>query len=311
MATVERHLIKNLGEALKKMLDGQNPALRKAAKEIAVQYQHKKYEQSTAKEVEGPSTSLSTSTANRALLFQEVKSFLDEEYSSRKIAKKLQIGRNTVNKYRYLDYYPAKNLHINQLSSVLPYKEYLAKRWEKEERNKKQLWREISEIGYKGSPGSVYRFFEKLPKDVETIPVPELEIKNWRPSKIKYLLCKKSSDLSKEEKHFLNVLFKHCPEAKQARQMALNFCSIFEKKEAHLLLGWIIAAKNSGIASLRNFAFGLERDYAAVEAAATYHWSSGQVEGQVNRLKMIKRQRYGRAGFDLLRKRVVNHHASG
>ena len=142
MATVERHLIKNLGEALKKMLDGQNPALRKAAREIAVQYQHKKYEQSTAKEVEGPSTSLSTSTANRALLFQEVKSFLDEEYSSRKIAKKLQIGRNTVNKYRYLDYYPAKNLHINQLSSVLPYKEYLAKRWEKGERNKKSNYGE-------------------------------------------------------------------------------------------------------------------------------------------------------------------------
>lgn len=93
--------------------------------------------------------------------------------------------------------------------------------------------------------------------------------------------------------------------------MALDFYHIFEKKEAHRLPEWIRQAKESGIAALKRFATGLESDYVAVEAAAIYPWSSGQVEGQVNRLKMLKRQMYGRAEFDLLRKRVVNYQDSG
>jgi transposase len=74
---------------------------------------------------------------------------------------------------------------------------------------------------------------------------------------------------------------------------------------------WIETAKNSSIAAWKNFASGLERDYAAVEAAATHQWSNVQVDGQVNRIKMIKRQMYSRGGFELLRKRVVSNYPSG
>ena len=61
----------------------------------------------------------------------------------------------------------------------------------------------------------------------------------------------------------------------------------------------------SGIPSMKNFANGLLKDYDAVKAAVSLNWSNDQVEGQVNRLKNIKRQMYGRAGFKLLRKRVL------
>jgi len=64
-------------------------------------------------------------------------------------------------------------------------------------------------------------------------------------------------------------------------------------------------ASRSEIAELRTFATGIKRDQAAVQAALTYSWSQGQVEGQVHRLKLLKRQSYGRAGFDLLRHRVL------
>ena len=66
-------------------------------------------------------------------------------------------------------------------------------------------------------------------------------------------------------------------------------------------------ALESGLAPLKNFAKGLQQDYDAVKAAVSLKWSNGQVEGQVNRLKNIKRQMYGRAGFQLLRKRVLMH----
>ena len=60
-----------------------------------------------------------------------------------------------------------------------------------------------------------------------------------------------------------------------------------------------------GVKKLHSFALGLRQDYDAVKAALTYDWSNGQVEGQVNRLKAIKHQMYGRANFDLLRQKVL------
>ena len=69
---------------------------------------------------------------------------------------------------------------------------------------------------------------------------------------------------------------------------------------------WLAAVERSGCGELWSFASGLRQDEAAVSAALTEAWSNGPVEGQVNRLKTIKRQMYGRAGFDLLRARVVN-----
>jgi transposase len=62
---------------------------------------------------------------------------------------------------------------------------------------------------------------------------------------------------------------------------------------------WLLAAEQSDVPELQRFAAGLRRDYAAVNAALTLPWSNGQVEGQVNRLKLLKRQMYGRAGFEL------------
>ncbi len=68
---------------------------------------------------------------------------------------------------------------------------------------------------------------------------------------------------------------------------------------------WLAEARACGIGAVETFAAGLERDGAAVRAAPTEPWSSGQAEGQINRLKMLKRQSYGRASFDLLRRRVL------
>ena len=68
---------------------------------------------------------------------------------------------------------------------------------------------------------------------------------------------------------------------------------------------WLAAARTCGASAIATFAVGLEADGAAVRAALTRPWSSGQAEGQINRLKLLKRQSYGRASFDLLRRRVL------
>jgi transposase len=72
------------------------------------------------------------------------------------------------------------------------------------------------------------------------------------------------------------------------------------------LTGWLDEAESSGVAEFESFADALKRDHEAVKATLSCERSNGQTEGQINRLKMIKRQMYGRANFDLLRARVLH-----
>jgi transposase len=85
-----------------------------------------------------------------------------------------------------------------------------------------------------------------------------------------------------------------------------RFGEMVRQRQAEMLPKWLSDAKESEMAELRSFAAGLERDGAAVKAGLEMEWSNGPVEGQVQRLKTIKRQMYGRAKFDLLRRRVPN-----
>jgi len=90
-----------------------------------------------------------------------------------------------------------------------------------------------------------------------------------------------------------------------AYQLSQAFVSMLSERRGNDLDEWLIQAQHSGIAELKSFAQGIRRDYAAVHAAFTSPWSNGQVEAQVNRLKVQKRQVYGRAKIDLLRRRVL------
>ncbi len=93
-------------------------------------------------------------------------------------------------------------------------------------------------------------------------------------------------------------LLDDCPEAKLVQSLAQQFIAIIRERKADALEEWMTNAAASGLAEMRGFVTGLQRDVAAVTAALTSEWSNGQVEGQVNRLKLIKRTMYGRANFD-------------
>jgi len=80
---------------------------------------------------------------------------------------------------------------------------------------------------------------------------------------------------------------------------------MLRQKQHEMLDCWLEQAHKSGIAEMRRFALGIHRDYDAVKAAIMLPWSQGQTEGQVNKLKTVKRMMYGRAGFALLRQRLL------
>jgi len=77
-------------------------------------------------------------------------------------------------------------------------------------------------------------------------------------------------------------------------------------REGNRLEEWLIQATNSGLPELQSFVHGIEQDQAAVQAGLTSSLNNGQVEGHVTKIKLIKRMMYGRAGFPLLRQRVLH-----
>jgi len=96
-----------------------------------------------------------------------------------------------------------------------------------------------------------------------------------------------------------------CPDVIELRQMALAFRAALTGGDAAKLRLWIEGARRCEYGPVVRFAYGLRKDLLAVSAAVEASWRISQVEGQINRLKMIKRQMYGRAGFRLLRARVL------
>ena len=112
--------------------------------------------------------------------------------------------------------------------------------------------------------------------------------------------------LKDEEKETVELLRRLSPEMARAQELALSFVEVVKERRADGLRKWLVNAQRSGVAEFVSFANGITSDFQAVKAALEYEWSNGQVEGQVHRLKLIKRQMYGRGKLDLLRARVLD-----
>lgn len=154
----------------------------------------------------------------------------------------------------------------------------------------------------------MYRYTRHLPQDNERQIVAKMvqaKVEVWSSRKAARLISKHADSWTDEEKKYLETFFKLCPSAEKARKIALEFQDMMKQKKPELLDSWIEDALNGDVENLKRFAQGIKQDYDAVKAALTLIWSNGQVEGQVNRLKTLKRQMYGRAGFKLLRKRIL------
>jgi transposase len=116
------------------------------------------------------------------------------------------------------------------------------------------------------------------------------------------MLMSEPDKLDAEEFRFTTALLELPRPIAQAVDLAKSFSTMIKQGLADQFDGWISAAEDSGFKGL---AWSFRQDVEAVHAALTLPWSTGPVEGQINRLKVVKRTMYGRAGFDLLRSRVM------
>ncbi|MER7467244.1 transposase, partial [Streptomyces sp. NPDC097981] len=103
----------------------------------------------------------------------------------------------------------------------------------------------------------------------------------------------------------LKQLLSRCPELEAVADCVRTFAQMMTERRGNDLDSWLTRAEHTGLKPLRSLARGLRQDFDAVTAGLTLEWSSGRVEGNVNRVKRIKRDGYGRAGFDLLRRQIL------
>lgn len=294
------HLLRNLSDALLRLLEKHANALRLAAKQVQGNMVSSERETVTVPVTAGPPT-------RRQFRFNEVKRLVAEGYSQRLIARRLHLGRNTIRRYVALDELPRYPLRGPRPSAITAYVPYLETRWTEGCHNSRLLWEELRQQGYSGSYSSVRRFVQRYRTGRRrTLSSLASGVRPLSPRQAAWRLVHAPEQLSAEQDAYRAALCQVCPEIATAYELAQRFVRMVRHRHVSGLDPWLADAQSSAVSQLKTFAAGLRKDYDAFRAALELEWSNGQVEGHVNRLKVIKRDMYGRAKFDLLRLRVLH-----
>lgn len=253
--------------------------------------------------------------AQRLKTYQKVWRLHQQGWSTGAIAKKVKLSSRTVQHYLKTTSFPERQGRSDRGRSLLnPYKPYLLEQYNQGHRQVKVLFREIQKQGYGGSYMTVSRYVRQLaqaqgmrlrqypshrmPAVVDS-PRPPLT-----PKRAAFLVLRRAETLQADEKQLLQRLVEQS-EVAPAITLAQAFAQIVRQRQFEQFDGWLERAEASGLNPFIRFARSLRDDYDAVKAGVTFTASNGQVEGQINRLKMLKRQMYGRAGVELLERRFL------
>jgi transposase len=299
------HLMVNASEALRRVLDQHSRELREAARfgmpqdgtPLAATRKHRAVTQSERQRAERHE--------QRQVRYEEIARLHREGVPIRRITSRLGVARNTVR--RWLRAGEAVIYRRAPGASVLDrYRGYVERRWAEGCRNSAQLWRELRDQGFEGGYDIVRRWairrraLDTASTDQER-PLPSWRVPSSR--RAARLLTAPAETLTQTDRQFVDTLTGLSPEIRIAADAVNEFARILRERDAAAFEAWLTAAQTT---ALRGFVAGIRGDIAAVRAALSRPWSNGPVEGQVNRLKMLKRQMYGRAKFDLLRNRVLS-----
>jgi transposase len=316
------HLLQNLAEALDQVFSAHGPAL-KAVSTARSRTPVVQPDGQTAIPVppSTPTPQAQTQAAQRRsrrlAAYEQVWSLHRQGWSNHAIAQHLGIGRMTVVRYLQAPTFPERKGHTNPGKSVLtPYKERLLTRWNAGYREALQLFRDLRRHGYTGSYPTVARYAQRLrqaqglqPREQRpghTLPrVVEMQQQPLTTRRATRMVLKRSEHRSEADAQLIAQLQTQHPDVAVAINLAQDFCTLLRARQADRFDDWLTRAMASGVAALQRFAAGLQADYEAVKASMRLPWSNGPVEGQINRLNMLKRSMFGRAKLDLLSRRFL------
>lgn len=295
------HLLKNLGEAVKRIMVREYTRLSKAVAPKTV-------EQPLMIPKTLPTKKLAATDGVIKQRFDEMKKLQAKGLSNNKIAKTLGMHKDTVRKYLSVEVLMRKS--YGERGMIETHFEYIKERMERNPSIQlKTLWVELKQKGYSGAYSTLSEaltYYDiRVGKKARQTKLPQHAGSFFKPSAAAMAFLAPESKLSNTQKKLISRLCQSSAELKRTMALVKKFRSLIETKAGNELNTWITEAKHSLIAELKGFATGLLSDLQSIENAINLHWSNGPVEGNVNKLKTIKRQMYGRASFNLLRKRLV------
>jgi transposase len=299
------HLLRNLGEALRTIMGTHHTAVRRIQRDIAAEQAGR-----AAPEEALPITTRETGKAARhqprQARYAEVRRLADAGTTASAIARACELDRKTVRKW-LREGGPGTWDRPSSAGILGPCLDQLERRWAEGSRNATRLWAELASTGFRGSRSMVRAWATRRRRALSDALDPKPAVKEgWKPpstAQVTRLLQADPAELMSPDRMFLDKLLAEVPALAEVRNLARGFAALIRKEGTGTLDGWLAAAAGTPLGS---FAEGLGKDLAAIRAALETPWSTGPVEGQISRLKTIKRTMYGRAGFSLLRSRVLH-----
>jgi transposase len=319
------HLLKNLSETIQSFFLRKHPQLK-----VAVQAPEAP--SSSAEEVvselpwyTGQSKSQEEKSQQyhqeRVERYHAIQELASKQVDVTSIAQQVGLSRQAVYNYLHMKQPPERTrIHQPGRSNLDPYKEYLIKRWNEGCRNAQLLSREIKAQGYSGSNTAVGRFiapwralkgearsFKSVEPTPQTMINPAEGKKKHPPTalQVAHWVTFKEDQRLAWQKDYLSRLCETDAQIQETYDLIQEFTTMLRERKGEQFDSWLQRVEQQGVAELQSFAQGLRKDYDAVKAGLTLQWSQGAVEGHVHRLKLLKRQAYGRASFQTLRKRVL------
>ena len=309
------HLACNSSDTLERVLHRHAAALRACVRPDG--------DQDAPGPTEPPSLRLSPSVgpsqakrARRLARYQTVMRLRGEGLSITAIAAEVGLTRQTVRKYVRADGFPEWAPRRTPLSAGTRHGEYLRTRWAEGVQDALTLWRELEQRGYRGSPRTVQRAivpWRQGPtlrgRHTRRLGRQPREV-TWehRPpsaAQAVWLLLLPLDRLTVAQQLMRDRLLEAAPEVQQALDEITAFRRLLHARDSTGLEPWLRLAEASGVPEIRSFAATIRRDQPAVQAALDYSWSSGRIEGQITKIKLVKRQMFGRGSIDLLKQRVM------
>ena len=320
------HLLANLRDAIERLLLRCTPQMRQAAHEASevTQLEAKPVEVTSESDglvpIEPQKASQRRSDQRRALRlarYEEVVRRHRAGESILTIGQTLNLDRRTVRGFVRADKFPERTPRAAIPTSLDTHRQYMAARAAEGCRNAMQVWRELRARGFTGGHSIVRDAFAQLrgasPEGGRRPAVSAATHAAAMPSTRRacaWVLGWQQRKVDETEyssqKRFVETLCRIEPVVALARNLAQRFLGLVRRRDVNGFDRWLSEARACAVIDLKRFAAGLEADLCAVRAAFSSPWSSGQVEGQINRLKYLKRQMYGRAKLDLLRIRVLH-----
>ncbi|MFF4864480.1 ISL3 family transposase [Streptomyces sp. NPDC001231] len=235
--------------------------------------------------------------------YTAVRQLLDDGSTLEEICRTLQLDRSTVRRFGRATSIEELLVKATNRSTILDeYKPYLHQRWNEGCHNSAQLHQEIADLGFAGSIQTVRRYLRPFKA---TTAAPPARRPAPRPRRIVRWIMTDPGNLTADDATDLKEIRTRCPELDAVTHHVRDFATMMRDLRGDQLPAWMERALADDLPALHSLINGLSRDIDAVTAGLSTPWSSGQVEGQVTRTKLLKRQGFGRANLDLLRKRVL------